>query len=149
MIVLEFEQEVFALDARIEELQRMTERGLDLAREVAKIRQKRETMLKNIYNRLTPWQKVQVARHPDRPQGKDFIQSLIQDFTPFAGDRLFGEDAALIGGVGRFSSIPVMVLAIHRGHDTEERLAHNFGMAQPEGYRKAQRLMDLAQRFAL
>ncbi|MDR2412443.1 MAG: acetyl-CoA carboxylase carboxyltransferase subunit alpha [Holosporales bacterium] len=149
MIILEFEQEVFALDARIEELQRMTERGLDLAREVVKIRKKREMMLKNIYSRLTPWQKVQVARHPDRPQGKDFLQHLVQDFTPLAGDRFFGEDAALVGGVGRFSSIPVMVLVIHRGHDTEERLAHNFGMAQPEGYRKAQRLMDLAQKFAL
>ncbi|MDR0406944.1 MAG: acetyl-CoA carboxylase carboxyltransferase subunit alpha, partial [Holosporales bacterium] len=98
---------------------------------------------------LTPWQKVQVARHPDRPQGLDYVKLLIKEYTPLAGDRLFGEDHALIGGLGLFFKQPVVVLAIHRGHDTEERIFHNFGMAHPEGYRKAQRLMGLAHKFDL
>ncbi|MDR1266967.1 MAG: acetyl-CoA carboxylase carboxyltransferase subunit alpha [Holosporales bacterium] len=149
MVVLEFEKALFELDTQIDDLRRMTKEGLNISEEVARLERKREALLKNLYKKLTPWQKVQVARHPNRPQGKDFIHHLIRDYTPLAGDRLFGEDRALIGGLGWFSTYPVVVLAIHRGHETEERLAHNFGMANPEGYRKAQRLMDLAHRFDL
>ncbi|MDR2417021.1 MAG: acetyl-CoA carboxylase carboxyltransferase subunit alpha [Holosporales bacterium] len=149
MIIFEFEQAVFELEAKIDELRHMTDGGMNLAQEVSRLEQKRKTLLTNIYERLTPWQKVQVARHPNRPQGLDYIQYLITEYTPLAGDRLFGEDHALIGGLGRFYGKAVCVLAIHRGHDTEERLFHNFGMAQPEGYRKAQRLMDLAHKFDL
>jgi acetyl-CoA carboxylase carboxyl transferase subunit alpha len=149
MIILEFEKTVFELETKIDELRHITNERMNLAREVSHLEQKRKTLLTNIYKRLTPWQKVQVARHPNRPQGLDYIQHLITEYTPLAGDRLFGEDHALIGGLGRFGGKAVCVLAIHRGHDTEERLFRNFGMAQPEGYRKAQRLMDLAHRFDL
>ena len=106
-------------------------------------------MLRQTYARLTPWQKVQVARHPERPHCVDYIAGLITDFVPLAGDRAFGEDAAIVGGIGRFRGRSVVVLGTEKGADTEARLKHNFGMARPEGYRKAQRLMRLADRFAL
>src|SRR5690606_37852789 len=100
-------------------------------------------------SKLTPWQRVKVARHPERPKCTQYVRELITDFTPLAGDRLFGEDYALISGMGRFKGQPVVVMGHERGHDTQSRIKHNFGMARPEGYRKAQRLMDLADRFNL
>jgi acetyl-CoA carboxylase carboxyl transferase subunit alpha len=105
--------------------------------------------LKALYARLTPAQKVQVARHPERPHAQEIIEKLIEDFVPLSGDRVFGDDQAILGGVGRFRGLPVAVMGHERGHDTESRLKHNFGMAKPEGYRKAQRLMQLAARFNL
>src|SRR6185312_1930271 len=101
------------------------------------------------YARLTPWQKTQVARHPERPKAGDCLAALITDYTPLAGDRAFADDAAVVGGLGRFRGRPVVVLGTEKGSDTESRVAHNFGMARPEGYRKARRLIELAGRFGL
>ncbi len=116
---------------------------------MARLEAKVDRLLRQTYAKLTAWQKVQLARHPDRPHGSDYIKQLITDFTPLAGDRAFGEDRAIIGGLGRFRGRSVVVLAHEKGADTESRLRHNFGMARPEGYRKARRLMDLADRFGL
>ncbi|GAA5263690.1 acetyl-CoA carboxylase carboxyl transferase subunit alpha [Acidiphilium sp. MT5] len=147
---LDFEKPIAELEAKIEELRRMTDPGaLNIAEEVALLSDKAERQLRTVYGKLTPWQKTQVARHPERPKSKDVIARLITDFTPLAGDRAFAEDAAIIAGPGRFRGEPVMVLAIEKGADTESRLKHNFGMPRPEGYRKARRLIDLAGRFGL
>lgn len=147
---LDFEKPIAELEAKIEELRRMTDPGaLNIAEEVALLSDKAERQLRTVYGKLTPWQKTQVARHPERPKSKDVIARLITDFTPLAGDRAFAEDAAIIAGPGRFRGEPVMILAIEKGADTESRLKHNFGMPRPEGYRKARRLIDLAGRFGL
>ncbi|MGC8530928.1 MAG: acetyl-CoA carboxylase carboxyltransferase subunit alpha [Acidiphilium sp.] len=147
---LDFEKPIAELEAKIEELRRMTDPGaLNIAEEVALLSDKAERQLRTVYGKLTPWQKTQVARHPERPKSKDVIARLITDFIPLAGDRAFAEDAAIIAGPGRFRGEPVMVLAIEKGADTESRLKHNFGMPRPEGYRKARRLIDLAGRFGL
>jgi acetyl-CoA carboxylase carboxyl transferase subunit alpha len=147
---LDFEKPIAELEAKIEELRRMTDPGaLNIAEEVALLSDKAERQLRTVYGKLTPWQKTQVARHPERPKSKDVIARLITDFTPLAGDRAFAEDAAIIAGPGRFRGEPVMVIAIEKGADTESRLKHNFGMPRPEGYRKARRLIDLAGRFGL
>ncbi len=123
--------------------------GINIADEVARLTTVADRQLRTTYGRLTPWQKTQVARHPDRPKAKDYIDSLITEFTPLAGDRAFADDAAVLGGMGRFQGRPVMVLGTEKGTDTESRVKHNFGMARPEGYRKARRLIELAGRFEL
>jgi len=127
----------------------LTGTEVNIADEVAKLQTKVEKQLSQLYAKLSAWQKTQVARHPDRPHAVDYVDALIEDFTPLAGDRLFGEDAAVIGGLGRFRGRSVMVLGIEKGKDTESRVVHNFGMAKPEGYRKAQRLMQMADHFKL
>lgn len=148
---LEFEKPIAELESKIEELRHLTNPGEDIniAEEVGKLQQKVDKLLRQTYARLTPAQKVQVARHPNRPHCLDYVKALITDFTPLAGDRCFGEDAAVIGGLGRFRGQSVMVIGQEKGHDTESRVRHNFGMAKPEGYRKAQRLMLMASRFGI
>jgi len=147
---LEFEKPIAELEGKIEELRHLaTGSDLNIADEVAKLEAKMDRLLRQTYARLTPWQKVQVARHPDRPHASDYVKGLIENFTPLAGDRAFGEDRAVLGGLGRFRGHSVVVIGQEKGADTESRLKHNFGMARPEGYRKAQRLMRLAARFRL
>ncbi|PZW48327.1 acetyl-CoA carboxylase carboxyltransferase subunit alpha [Humitalea rosea] len=147
---LEFEKPIAELEEKIDELRRATDvDGLDLADEVGRLQEKVEKLLAGTYAKLTPWQKAQVARHPDRPKALATIQALIQDFTPLAGDRAFADDHAIVGGLGRFRGRAVMVLGTEKGTDTESRVERNFGMARPEGYRKARRLMELAGRFNL
>lgn len=147
---LEFEKPITELETKIEELRHLsTEGDLNIAEEISRLEAKADRLRKQIFGKLTAWQKVQVARHPGRPHGLACIQGLIEDFTPLAGDRLFGEDAAVIGGLGRFRGQAVVVMAHEKGHDMATRVTHNFGMARPEGYRKARRLMALAERFGL
>jgi len=147
---LEFEKPIAELEGKIEELKRLTGDGtLNIADEVAKLQAKVDRQIRTVYAKLTAWQKVQVARHPERPHCKEFVAGLIDGFTPLAGDRLFADDAAIIGGIGRFRGQSVVVIGQEKGSDTESRIKHNFGMAKPEGYRKAQRLMALADRFSL
>ncbi len=147
---LDFEKPVAELESRIEDLRRMQQPGgIDIDEEVAALEQKADEQLRQTYANLTPWQKTQVARHPDRPHALDYIRGLIEEFTPLAGDRAFADDAAVVGGLGRFNGRSVVVLGTERGSDTETRVKHNFGMARPEGYRKAQRLIGLAGRFRL
>lgn len=145
---LDFEKPIAELEGKIEELRRMSEPdGINIADEVARLTTVADKQLRATYAKLTPWQKTQVARHPDRPKAKDYIDGLITEFTPLAGDRAYADDAAVLGGMGRFHGRPVMVLGTEKGTDTESRVKHNFGMARPEGYRKARRLMELAGRF--
>ena len=147
---LDFEKPIADLEGKIEELKHLSTSGdINIAEEVGKLQSKVERQLRSIYQKLTPWQTVQVARHPDRPHAKDILAAMISDFMPLAGDRAFGDDAAVIGGLGRFRGRAVMVIGTEKGRDTDERLRHNFGMARPEGYRKAQRLITLANRFGL
>lgn len=148
---LEFEKPVADLEGQIQELRALSETGsaVDVAEEIAKLETKAAQALTDLYQKLTPWQKTQVARHPDRPHFVDYCSRLITDFTPLAGDRAFGEDAAIVGGFGRFRGQPVCVLGHEKGSDTATRLHHNFGMAKPEGYRKAVRLMETAERFGI
>lgn len=147
---LDFEKPIADLESRLRELQHLSSDGsLNIASEVSKLETKVQKLLAQSYAKLTPWQKVQVARHPERPHLCHYLEALIQDFMPLAGDRLFGEDLALIAGVGTFRGRSVMVMGHEKGSDTEERVRHNFGMPRPEGYRKAHRLMDLADRFNL
>jgi len=147
---LEFEKPLAELEGKIEELRHLADGGdLNIADEVERLESKVDRLLKQSYAKLSPWQKVQLARHPERPHGSDYVAGLITEFTPLAGDRAFAEDRAIIGGLGRFRGRAVVVLAHEKGADTEARVKHNFGMAKPEGYRKAIRLMHLAQRFAL
>jgi acetyl-CoA carboxylase carboxyl transferase subunit alpha len=147
---LDFEKPVAELESKIEELRRMTQPGeINIADEVARLSAKADGQLKTLYAKLTPWQKTLVARHVERPKAAAVIAALITDFTPLAGDRAFADDAAIIGGMGRFRDLPVMVIGTEQGTDTESRIKHNFGSARPEGYRKARRLMELAGRFNL
>ena len=147
---LDFEKPIAELEGKIEELRHITGSGeVNIADEVTKLQTKVDKQLRTIYSKLNAWQKTQVARHQDRPHALDYINAIIDDFTPLAGDRLFGEDNAIVGGLGRFRGRSVMVMGIEKGGDTEERVHHNFGMAKPEGYRKAQRLMKMADRFGL
>ena len=147
---LEFERSIGELEGKIEELRHLsTTSELNIAEEVGRLEASAARLLRQTYARLTPWQKVQVARHPERPHTLDYITALISDFVPLAGDRRFAEDKAIVGGLGRFCGRSVMVMGTEKGADTETRLAHNFGMARPEGYRKVQRLMRLADRFHL
>ena len=148
---LEFEKPVTDLETKIEELRHLSDGGrVNIASEIGKLQDKVSKQLQSLYGKLTPAQKVQVARHTNRPHCLDYINGgLIEDFTPLAGDRSFAEDQAIIGGLGRFRGQPCVVIGQERGHDTDSRIKHNFGMAKPEGYRKAQRLMNLADRFGL
>ena len=147
---LEFEKPIAELEGKIEELRHLSDGGdLNIAEEVTRLQGKVDRLLHQTYARLTPWQKVQVARHPERPHMSDYVGALIEDFTPLAGDRLFGEDQAVVGGLGRYHGYSVVVIGQEKGTDTDGRVQHNFGMAQPEGYRKARRLMELADRFGL
>jgi acetyl-CoA carboxylase carboxyl transferase subunit alpha len=147
---LDFEKPIAELEGKIEELRRMSEPdGINIVDEVARLTSVADKQLRTTYGRLTPWQKTQVARHPDRPKAKDYIDKLITEFTPLAGDRAFADDAAILGGMGRFHGRPVMVLGTEKGTDTDSRVKHNFGMVRPEGYRKARRLVELAGRFGL
>lgn len=150
MLNLDFEQPIAELEAKKEELRRLTSTSdINIAEEVTRLEKKIERLLKEAYGKLTPAQKVQVARHPNRPHAKDYIGGLITDYQPLAGDRRYAEDEAIIGGLGRFRGQAVVVMGQERGNDTDSRVKHNFGMAKPEGYRKAQRLMALADRFGL
>ncbi|HEY4136764.1 MAG TPA: acetyl-CoA carboxylase carboxyltransferase subunit alpha [Alphaproteobacteria bacterium] len=147
---LDFEKPIAELEGKIEELRHLHDAGdVNIAEEVGRLQAKADKLLKQTYGKLDPWQKVQVARHPDRPHFKDYVEALVTDFTPLAGDRTFGEDAAIQGGLGRFRGYAVMVIGNEKGRDTESRIKHNFGMARPEGYRKARRLMEMADRFKL
>jgi acetyl-CoA carboxylase carboxyl transferase subunit alpha len=147
---LDFEKPIAELEGKIEELRRLSEPGgLNIAEEVGRLTAAADRQLRATYARLTPWQKAQVARHPDRPHATAYIDGLLTDFTPLAGDRAFANDAAVLGGIGRFRGRSVVVIGTEKGADTESRLAHNFGMARPEGYRKARRLVELAGRFGL
>jgi acetyl-CoA carboxylase carboxyl transferase subunit alpha len=150
MVYLEFEKPVAALEARIIELQDAArESDIDVSAEIGKLRAKADKQLKDTYANLTAWQKTQVARHPERPHFKDFIASIFEDFMPLAGDRAFGDDQAIIGGLARLNGRRVMVIGHEKGDDTQSRIRHNFGMGKPEGYRKAIRLMELADRFGI
>jgi acetyl-CoA carboxylase carboxyl transferase subunit alpha len=147
---LDFERPVAELELKTDELRRIQEPGgINIEEEVRQLEDKTEKQLRAIYAKLTPWQKTQVARHPDRPHALGYIGGLIAEFTPLAGDRAFADDSAVVGGIGRFRGRSVVVLGTERGADTESRVAHNFGMARPEGYRKARRLIELAGRFGL
>jgi acetyl-CoA carboxylase carboxyl transferase subunit alpha len=148
MHILEFEKPIAELEGKIEELRHLSDSGdVNIADEVSKLQAKVDKLLRSTYAKLTPWQKTQVARHPERPHALAYISALIEDFTPLAGDRAFGEDQAIVGGLGRFRGRSVMVIGHEKGHDTDSRIRHNFGMAKPEGYRKAIRLMRMADHF--
>src|SRR5437763_11612061 len=147
---LDFERPIAELEGKIEELRHLSvDSGLNIAEEVGRLEAQAGRLLRQSYARLNSWQKVLVARHPDRPHCLDYIAGLISDFVPLAGDRAFAEDPAIVGGIGRFRGRSVMVIGTEKGADTESRVTRNFGMARPEGYRKARRLMRLAERFGL
>src|SRR6478736_6790082 len=148
---LDFEKPVAELEAKVEELRAMGETGdaVAIGEEIGRLESKAAAALKELYAELTPWQKTQVARHPQRPHCLDYIAGLVANFIPLAGDRKFGDDPAIVGGFGRFRGESVCVIGHEKGSDTESRLKHNFGMARPEGYRKAVRLMEMADRFGI
>ena len=147
---LDFEKPIAELEGKIAELRHLPNSGdVDIAEEVMRLQDKAHKQIRATYAKLTPWQRVQVARHAERPHAQAYIDRLITDYTPLAGDRAFGDDAAIVGGMGRLQGRSVVVLGQQKGDDTESRIKHNFGMARPEGYRKAQRLMRLADRFKL
>jgi acetyl-CoA carboxylase carboxyl transferase subunit alpha len=148
---LDFEKPVADLEAKVEELRALSNGGdpASIGEELTKLEAKAAKALTELYANLSPWQKTQVARHPQRPHFVDYVKGLVAEFTPLAGDRHFGEDGAILGGFGRFQGQPVCVIGQEKGANTESRLEHNFGMARPEGYRKAVRLMELADRFDL
>ncbi|MGF7147751.1 acetyl-CoA carboxylase carboxyl transferase subunit alpha [Sphingomonas zeicaulis] len=147
---LDFEKPVAELQARVSELRETAEAGsLDIAGEIAKLEAKSDRLLRDTYAKLTPWQKTQVARHPERPHFRHYLAGMIEDYVPLAGDRAFADDQAILGGLGRLGGRRVVVIGHEKGDDTASRLKHNFGMGKPEGYRKAIRLMELADRFRL
>ncbi|MGN6268736.1 MAG: acetyl-CoA carboxylase carboxyltransferase subunit alpha [Sphingomonas sp.] len=147
---LDFEKPVAELQSRIDELRDTAADGtVDIDAEIARLQAKSDKLVRDTYARLTPWQKTQVARHPERPHFKDYVAALFDDFMPLAGDRAFADDQAILGGLARFRGRKVMVIGHEKGDDTASRLKHNFGMGKPEGYRKAIRLMELADRFGL
>jgi len=147
---LEFEQPIAELEGKIEELRHLADTGeVNIAEEVGKLQTKVDKLITTTYAKLTPWQKVLVARHPDRPHFSDYVERLFTDYQPLAGDRAFADDHAILGGIGRFQGRTCVVIGHEKGRSTQERIKHNFGMARPEGYRKAQRLMDLAEQFNL
>jgi acetyl-CoA carboxylase carboxyl transferase subunit alpha len=147
---LDFEKSIAELDARVEELRETAEAGdLNIDAEIDRLEAKSQKLLRDTYAKLTPWQKTQVARHPERPHFHDYVAALVEDFVPLAGDRKFGEDEAIVGGLGRLGGRKMVVIGHEKGDDIASRLKHNFGMAKPEGYRKAIRLMELANRFGL
>src|SRR5882762_6419963 len=148
---LDFEKPVAELEAKVEELRAMAATGdaVAVGEEIARLEAKASAALADLYAGLTPWQKTQVARHPQRPHCLDYIAQLVPSFIPFSGDRKFGEDEAIVGGFGRFRGESICVIGHEKGSSTESRLKHNFGMARPEGYRKAVRLMEMADRFGI
>ena len=148
---LEFEKPLAEIEGKAEELRAMARQneGMDVEKEAKALDKKAETMLRDLYRDLTPWRKCQVARHPLRPHARDYIDALFTEWTPLAGDRNFADDLAVMGGLARLNDRPVVVIGHEKGHDTQSRIERNFGMARPEGYRKAIRLMDLADRFNL
>ena len=148
---LEFEKPIAALEGQIRELRDVgkSDAGMDLVEEINRLEGKVSEQIGKLYKNLDPWQKTQVARHPNRPHCQDFIDALVDDFTPLSGDRLYSEDHAIIAGLGRWQGQRVAILGHEKGSDTQSRLKHNFGMARPEGYRKAIRVMDMAERFDL
>jgi acetyl-CoA carboxylase carboxyl transferase subunit alpha len=147
---LDFEKPIAELETRVAELRETaTASDIDIEAEVAKLEAKSTKLLKETYSRLSPWQKTQVARHPDRPHFKDFVAAIAEDFMPLAGDRAFADDPAIVGGLAKVDGRRIMLIGHEKGDDTASRLKHNFGMAKPEGYRKAIRLMQLADRFGL
>ena len=147
---LDFAKPIAELEARVAELRETASAGeLNIEAEIRRLEERAQRLLRDTYAKLTPWQKTQVARHPERPHFKDYVAALVEDFVPLAGDRNFGEDQAIVGGLGRLRGRKVVLIGHEKGDDTATRLKHNFGMARPEGYRKAIRLMDLADRFAL
>ncbi|MBN2907546.1 MAG: acetyl-CoA carboxylase carboxyltransferase subunit alpha [Rhodobacteraceae bacterium] len=149
MNYLEFEKPLAEIEGKAEELRAMARANeeMDIEQEAAALDRKAADMLRDLYKNLTPWRKCQVARHPDRPHCKDYIEALFTEYTPLAGDRNFADDHAVMGGIARFNDQPVVVIGHEKGSDTKTRLERNFGMARPEGYRKAVRLMDIAERF--
>jgi len=147
---LDFEKPIAELEGKIKELRHLSDGGeIDIVDEITRLQTRVDRLLRQTYGKLTPWQKTLVARHPERPHFSDYIDALVEDFTPLAGDRTYAEDKAIIGGLGRFRGLSVMIIGHEKGADTDQRIAHNFGMARPEGYRKAARLMRLADRFGL
>jgi acetyl-CoA carboxylase carboxyl transferase subunit alpha len=148
---LDFEQPVAELEAKVEELRPLAsgDSAAAIGEEISRLEAKAAQTLKDLYAELTPWQKTQVARHPERPHSMDYVEHLITDFVPLSGDRKYGEDAAVVGGFGRFRGESICVLGHEKGSSTDSRLKHNFGMARPEGYRKAERLMQMADRFGI
>ncbi|MGU3390459.1 acetyl-CoA carboxylase carboxyltransferase subunit alpha [Sphingomonas sp. M1A8_2b] len=147
---LDFEKPIAELQGRIDELRDTAVEGsVDLSADIARLQAKSDKLLKDTFARLTPWQKTQVARHPERPHFKDYVAALFDEFVPLAGDRAFGDDQAILGGFATFRGRKIMVLGHEKGDDTASRLRHNFGMGKPEGYRKAIRLVELANRFGL
>jgi acetyl-CoA carboxylase carboxyl transferase subunit alpha len=148
--LLEFEKPISELEGKVKELRHLSNGSdLDLNDEIARLEARAEKLLRQTYAKLNAWQKTQVARHPERPHFSDYVAALLEDYTPLAGDRAFGDDRAIQGGLARFRSRSVVVIGHEKGTDTEGRVRHNFGMANPEGYRKAVRLMHLAERFGL
>ena len=147
---LDFEQPIAKMEGQIKDLKHLSDDdGLNIAEEIERLEAKVQRELQQIYKKLDPWRKVQIARHPDRPRFHAYCKQLIKDFEPLCGDRNYGDDHAILGGIGRFNDRPVMVIGQEKGVDVESRLKHNFGMARPEGYRKAIRLMQLAQQFSM
>jgi acetyl-CoA carboxylase carboxyl transferase subunit alpha len=148
---LDFERPIAEIETKLDELSKLSETAEAGAfeAEIDALRSRADRFRRDVYARLDPWQKTQVARHPDRPHFTDFLAGLIEDFVELRGDRAFGDDQAVVGGLGRFRGVPVVVMGHEKGRDTQTRLKHNFGMARPEGYRKAVRLMDMAEQFNL
>src|SRR5690606_18185080 len=148
--MLDFEKPIHELESKIRELRHLSDDGqINIAAEVTRLQAKVERLLRQTYKAISPEQIVKVARHPERPHFLDYVTALVTDFTPLAGDRLFAEDAALVGGIGKFQGRPCVIMGQEKGHDTDTRIHHNFGMSKPEGYRKAQRLAKLAEQFNL
>jgi acetyl-CoA carboxylase carboxyl transferase subunit alpha len=148
---LDFEKPIAELESKVAELKALAgdQHSVSIEEELAKLERKAREALEETYSGLTPWQKTQVARHPERPHFRHYIDALVEDFTPLAGDRFFAEDQAIVGGIGRLAGRSAMIIGHEKGSDTEGRIKHNFGMARPEGYRKAARLMEMADRFKL
>ncbi len=148
---LDFEKPIAELESKVAELKAVAgdQHSVSIGEELAKLERKAREALEETYSGLTPWQKTQVARHPERPHFRHYIDALVEDFTPLAGDRFFAEDQAIVGGIGRLAGRSAMIIGHEKGSDTEGRIKHNFGMARPEGYRKAARLMEMADRFKL
>ena len=145
---LDFEQPIAELEGKIEELRAMQEEsGVDISEEVERLAEKSRTLSNDIYAKLTPWQSAQVARHPQRPYTFDYIQNIFTDFHELHGDRAFADDTAIVGGIARLNGDPCVVIGHQKGRDTKEKIYRNFGMPRPEGYRKALRLMKLAEKF--
>lgn len=148
-VILDFEKTIVEIEEKISHLQAISNDDMDMSEEIKKLQKTLKAHSANVYKHLSPWQKAQIARHPERPHCLDYIHALITDFVPLAGDRRFADDAAMVAGIGFFEGMPVVVIGQEKGNDLDSRIKYNFGMAKPEGYRKAQRLMDMAESFKL